>query len=154
MIVETNQGFICANAGIDQSNVSKYQNRVLLLPRNPDQTANQIREEIKGKTGKKIAVIISDTFGRPFRNGQTNVAIGVSGVKPIKSYIGKKDMYGKVLKVTEIAIADEIAGASELVMGKSNNIPAVIIRGFNFTITRNSNFKVLNRRDKLDIFRR
>lgn len=154
MIVETNQGFICANAGIDQSNVSKYQNRVLLLPRNPDQTANQIREEIKGKTGKNIAVIISDTFGRPFRNSQTNVAIGVSGVKPIKSYIGKKDMYGKVLKVTEIAIADEIAGASELVMGKSNNIPAVIIRGFNFTITRKSNIKDLNRREKLDIFRR
>lgn len=154
MIVETNQGFICANAGIDQSNVSKNQDRVLLLPRNPDQTANRIRREIKRKTGKEIAVIISDTFGRPFRNGQTNVAIGVSGVKPIKSYIGKKDMYGNVLKVTEIAIADEIAGASELVMGKSNKIPAVIIRGFNFTIARKSNIKDLNRREKLDMFRR
>lgn len=154
MIVETNQGFICANAGIDQSNVSKNQDRVLLLPRNPDQTASRIRREIKRKTGKEIAVIISDTFGRPFRNGQTNVAIGVSGVKPIKSYIGKKDMYGNVLKVTEIAIADEIAGASELVMGKSNKIPAVIIRGFNFTIARKSNIKDLNRREKLDMFRR
>lgn len=154
MIVETNQGFICANAGIDQSNVSKNQDRVLLLPRNPDQTASRIRREIKRKTGKEIAVIISDTFGRPFRNGQTNVAIGVSGVKPIKSYIGKKDMYGNVLKVTEIAIADEIAGASELVMGKSNKIPAVIIRGFSFTIARKSNIKDLNRREKLDMFRR
>lgn len=154
MIVETNQGFICANAGIDQSNVSKNQDRVLLLPRNPDQTASRIRREIKRKTGKEIAVIISDTFGRPFRNGQTNVAIGVSGVKPIKSYIGKKDMYGNVLKVTEIAIADEIAGASELVMGKSNKIPAVIIRGFNFTIARKSNIKDLNRREKLDMFRK
>lgn len=154
MIVETNQGFICANAGIDQSNVSKNQDRVLLLPRNPDQTASRIRREIKRKTGKEIAVIISDTFGRPFRNGQTNVAIGVSGVKPIKSYIGKKDMYGNVLKITEIAIADEIAGASELVMGKSNKIPAVIIRGFNFTIARKSNIKDLNRREKLDMFRR
>ncbi|MGE5782386.1 MAG: coenzyme F420-0:L-glutamate ligase [Nitrososphaerales archaeon] len=154
MIVETKQGFICANAGIDQSNVSKNQDRVLLLPRNPDQTASRIRREIKRKTGKEIAVIISDTFGRPFRNGQTNVAIGVSGVKPIKSYIGKKDMYGNVLKVTEIAIADEIAGASELVMGKSNKIPAVIIRGFNFTIARKSNIKDLNRREKLDMFRR
>jgi len=154
IIVETNQGFICANAGIDQSNVSKNQDRVLLLPRNPDQTACQMREEIKRKTGKEIAVIISDTFGRPFRNGQTNVAIGVSGVKPIKSYIGKKDMYGNVLKVTEIAIADEIAGASELVMGKSNRIPAVIIRGFNFTIARKSNIKDLNRTKKLDMFRR
>lgn len=154
MIVETNQGFICANAGIDQSNVSKNQDRVLLLPRNPDQTASRIRREIKRKTGKEIAVIISDTFGRPFRNGQTNVAIGVSGVKPIKSYIGKKDMYGNVLKVTEIAIADEIAGASELVMGKSNKIPVVIIRGFNFTIARKSNIKDLNRREKLDMFRR
>lgn len=154
MIVETNQGFICANAGIDQSNVSKNQDRVLLLPRNPDQTASRIRREIKRKTGKEIAVIISDTFGRPFRKGQTNVAIGVSGVRPIKSYIGKKDMYGNVLKVTEIAIADEIAGASELVMGKSNKIPAVIIRGFNFTIARKSNIKDLNRREKLDMFRR
>lgn len=154
MIVETNQGFICANAGIDQSNVSKNQDRVLLLPRNPDQTASRIRREIKRKTGKEIAVIISDTFGRPFRNGQTNVAIGVSGVKPIKSYIGKKDMYGNVLKVTEIAIADEIAGASELVMGKSNKIPAVIIRGFNFTIARKSNIRDLNRREKLDMFRK
>lgn len=154
MIVETNQGFICANAGIDQSNVSKNQDRVLLLPRNPDQTASRIRREIKRKTGKEIAVIISDTFGRPFRNGQTNVAIGVSGVKPIKSYIGKKDMYGNVLKVTEIAIADEIAGASELVMGKSNKIPVVIIRGFNFTIARKSNIKDLNRREKLDMFRK
>lgn len=154
MIVETNQGFICANAGIDQSNVSKNQDRVLLLPRNPDQTASRIRREIKRKTGKEIAVIISDTFGRPFRNGQTNVAIGVSGVKPIKSYIGKKDMYGNVLKITEIAIADEIAGASELVMGKSNKIPAVIIRGFNFTIARKSNIKDLNRREKLDMFRK
>lgn len=154
MIVETKQGFICANAGIDQSNVSKNQDRVLLLPRNPDQTASRIRREIKRKTGKEIAVIISDTFGRPFRNGQTNVAIGVSGVKPIKSYIGKKDMYGNVLKVTEIAIADEIAGASELVMGKSNKIPAVIIRGFNFTIARKSNIKDLNRREKLDMFRK
>jgi coenzyme F420-0:L-glutamate ligase/coenzyme F420-1:gamma-L-glutamate ligase len=153
MIVETNQGFICANAGIDQSNVSKNQDKVLLLPRNPDQTASRIRREIKRKTGKEIAVIISDTFGRPFRNGQTNVAIGVSGVKPIKSYIGKKDMYGNVLKVTEIAIADEIAGASELVMGKSNKIPAVIIRGFNFTIARKSNIKDLNRSEKLDMFR-
>lgn len=154
MIVETNQGFICANAGIDQSNVSKNQDRVLLLPRNPDQTASRIRREIKRKTGKEIAVIISDTFGRPFRNGQTNVAIGVSGVKPIKSYIGKKDMYGNVLKVTEIAIADEIAGASELVMGKSNKIPVVIIRGFNFTIARKSNIRDLNRREKLDMFRK
>ena len=154
MIVETNQGFICANAGIDQSNVSKNKDRVLLLPRNPDQTASRIRREIKRKTGREIAVIISDTFGRPFRNGQTNVAIGVSGLKPIKSYIGKKDMYGNVLKVTEIAIADEIAGASELVMGKCNKIPAVIIRGFNFTITRKSNIKDLNRREKLDMFRR
>jgi len=153
MIVETNQGFICANAGIDQSNVSKNQDKVLLLPRNPDQTASRIRREIKRKTGKEIAVIISDTFGRPFRNGQTNVAIGVSGVKPIKSYIGKKDMYGNVLKVTEIAIADEIAGASELVMGKSNKIPAVIIRGFNFTIAGKSNIKDLNRSEKLDMFR-
>lgn len=154
MIVETKQGFICANAGIDQSNVSKNQDRVLLLPRNPDQTASRIRREIKRKTGKEIAVIISDTFGRPFRNGQTNVAIGVSGVKPIKSYIGKKDMYGNVLKVTEIAIADEIAGASELVMGKSNKIPVVIIRGFNFTIARKSNIRDLNRREKLDMFRK
>lgn len=153
IIVETNQGYICANAGIDRSNVSDDSETVLLLPENPDKSAHKIRTEIKKKTGKKIAVIISDTFGRPFRNGQTNVAIGISGIKPIKSYIGKRDMYRKILLVTEIAIADELAGASELVMGKSDYIPFAIVRGLNFSLTNRSTSKELNRNEKFDVFR-
>ena len=92
----------------------------VLLPENPDLSANSIRLKIKAKTNKDVAIIISDTFGRPFRNGQVNMAIGVSGMDPIKNYIGKKDMYGNILRVTKIAVADEIASAAEIVMGKSN----------------------------------
>src|SRR5680860_580062 len=92
IITETLHGFICANAGIDQSNVSKNKNRVLLLPKDPDKSADSIRKEIYEKTRKNIAVLISDTFGRPFRIGQTNVAIGIAGINPLKNYIGKRDM--------------------------------------------------------------
>lgn len=153
IIAETKQGFICANSGIDRSNVSKDGDIVLLLPKNPDKSAEKIRQEIKKKTGKKIAVIISDTFGRPFRNGQTNVAIGISGIKPIKSYIGEIDMYGHRLRVTEIAIADEMAGAAELVMRKSDYTPFSIIRGFGFSISKKSNSQELKREKKFDMFR-
>ena len=153
IIAETKQGFICANAGVDRSNVCKDGNIVLLLPKNPDKSAEKIRQEIEKKIGKKVAVIVSDTFGRPFRNGQTNVAIGISGIKPIKSYVGKIDMYGHPLRVTEIAIADELAGASELVMGKSDYTPFSIIRGFSFSISKKSNGEELKRKKKFDKFR-
>ena len=120
IIVETNHGFVCANAGIDESNVQD--GYATLLPEDPDRSANLLKEKIEQKTGKNIAVIISDTFGRPFRLGQTDVAIGVAGIEPILDYSGKPDTFGKIMQVTAIAIADEICSATELVMGKVETV--------------------------------
>ncbi|MGH9972970.1 MAG: coenzyme F420-0:L-glutamate ligase [Nitrososphaeraceae archaeon] len=152
IITETKHGFVCANAGIDTSNVGKLSDHVLLLPDDPDESARNIRNDLNAKTGVNVGIIISDTFGRPFRKGQVNIAIGVAGIDPIKSYIGKSDMYGKILKVTEIAIADEITSAAELVMGKSSRVPVSIVRGYNFSFNDSSISKVT--RSKIeDLFR-
>ncbi|MDF2736813.1 MAG: F420-0:gamma-glutamyl ligase [Nitrososphaeraceae archaeon] len=153
IIAETHHGFICANAGIDQSNVSNKKDQVLLLPINPDKSAELIRKEIYEKIRKKVAVVITDTFGRPFRMGQTNVAIGIAGINPLKNYKGKQDMFGKTLRVTEIAIVDEIAGAAELVMGKTEGIPIAIVRNVKYSKRNNSITKII-RKEKNDIFRR
>jgi coenzyme F420-0:L-glutamate ligase / coenzyme F420-1:gamma-L-glutamate ligase len=134
LIVETKHGFICANAGIDQSNVSGDSQKALLLPENPDLSARNLSRSIHNMAKKKVAVIIADTFGRPFRTGQTNVAIGIAGIPPLKSYIGMDDEFGKKLLVTEIAVADELAAAAELVMGKTLKNPVVIIRGYDYEI--------------------
>ena len=151
IITETKHGFVCANSGIDTSNVEKS-NHVVLLPVDPDKSAREIRNYIKSRTKTNVAVIISDTFGRPFRKGQVNVAIGVAGIDPIKSYMGKSDMYGNILRVTEIAIADEIASAAELVMGKSLRVPVTIVRGYDFSSSDASISKV-TRAKKDDLFR-
>jgi coenzyme F420-0:L-glutamate ligase / coenzyme F420-1:gamma-L-glutamate ligase len=152
IITETKHGFVCANAGIDTSNVGKLSNHVLLLPDDPDESARNIRNDLNANTGVNVGIIISDTFGRPFRKGQVNIAIGVAGIDPIKSYIGKRDMYGKILRVTEIAIADEITSAAELVMGKSSRVPVSIVRGYNFSFNDSSISKV-TRSKKDDLFR-
>lgn len=157
LIVQTKQGFICANAGIDQSNVSKDPRFVLMLPENPDRSARKLREDIFEITKKNVSVIISDTFGRPFRNGQTNVAIGISGINPIKSYIGTPDQNGRVLKVTEIAIADEIASAAELVMGKTLQVPVAIVRGYDYEFVKSDiekkiEISILIRNENDDLF--
>lgn len=152
IITETLHGFICANSGIDQSNVSKSKNRVLLLPRDPDKSADTIRKEIYKKTKKNIAVLITDTFGRPFRMGQTNIAIGIAGITALKNYKGKRDMFGKIMKVTEIAIVDEIAGAAELVMGKTKGIPIAIVRNVTYSKSNSSITKIIRKENK-DIFR-
>lgn len=151
IITETHHGFVCANAGVDQSNVENES--ALLLPKDPDRSARTLRTELKTRYGVNIAVIITDTFGRPFRLGQTNVAIGVSGISPIKSYVGSKDMFGKTLKVTEIAVADEIASAAELVMGKLEGIPFAIIRGYHYIHSPKSSAKALLRPKQDDLFR-
>ena len=130
IIVETNNGLICANAGVDESNVKE--GYATLLPKNSDESAQNIRNNIKEKTNKKVAVIISDTFGRPFRMGQTNCAIGISGLNPLLDYEGTKDTFGRILRVTEIAIADELSCAAELVMGKILKCPVAIIHGYQF----------------------
>ncbi len=133
VIAKTKHGFICANAGIDKSNIEE--GSALLLPEDPDKTSRVIRKKIEHKTGKKISVIICDTFGRAWRKGQTNVAIGSSGIEPLESYIGEKDTFNNELFATEIAIVDELAGAAELVMKKSDNIPIVIIKGVKYNIS-------------------
>jgi coenzyme F420-0:L-glutamate ligase/coenzyme F420-1:gamma-L-glutamate ligase len=154
IISETKHGFVCANAGIDQSNVSGPENdEVLLLPVDPDLSARRIKHVIEQALGRHIAVIITDTFGRPFRVGQTNVAIGTCGMNSIKSYIGRRDMYGNILRITEIAVADEIASAAELVMGKINRVPVVIVRGYEFSSTPVGNARSLVRESGLDLFR-
>ena len=112
IISETKHGFVCANAGVDTSNVDEDENMVTLLPLDPNGTANMMREEIKQRERREVGIVITDTFGRPFREGQINIAIGISGVEPIISDIGENDMFGKSLRITEIAVADEIASAA------------------------------------------
>ena len=130
IIARTKHGFICANGGIDKSNIKK--GSFLLLPEDPDKTSRDLKKKIEYITKKKVSVIISDTFGTAWRKGQTNVAIGSSGIEPLESYIGKKDAFDNELFATEIAIIDELAGAAELVMKKSDNIPVAIIRGVDY----------------------
>lgn len=151
VVSETKGGLVCANAGVDQSNVEG--DAALLLPVDPDRSASRLRDAVRKKTGKEIAVVIMDTFGRPFREGQVNVAIGVAGMSPIKSYIGSRDMYGRKLRVSEIAVADEIASAAELVMGKSEGTPAAIMRGYKYEKAAKSSAKLLQRSRKQDLFR-
>lgn len=150
LIVETNHGFICANAGIDESNIQK--GYATLLPVNSDISAQKIREKIFKQSGKNVAVIISDTFGRPFRMGQTNHAIGISGLNPILDYEGTMDSFNKILRVTAIAIADELSSASELVMGKSLKCPFALIRDYTFEIKEHTVDELLRPEDE-DLFR-
>lgn len=128
IICETRHGLICANAGVDASNVAKE--TVCLLPRDPDASAARIRAGLRERTGANVAVIISDSFGRPWRNGIINIAIGVAGMLPLADYRGQTDPAGYDLRVTIIAVADELAGAAELVMGKIDQVPVAVIRGF------------------------
>ena len=150
IIVETKHGFICANAGIDESNVED--GYATLLPKNSDTSAQKIRSKILEKTGKKVAVIISDTFGRPFRMGQTDHAIGVSGINSILHYEGTPDTFGKTLRVTATAIADELCSAAELVMGKTKKRPVAIIKNFEFDETDGSVDSLLRSKEE-DLFR-
>jgi coenzyme F420-0:L-glutamate ligase/coenzyme F420-1:gamma-L-glutamate ligase len=151
IVTETWHGLVCANSGVDQSNLAD-ENAAVLLPKNPDDTARKLRSSFK-QAGMDVAVVITDTFGRPFREGQTNVAIGVAGIRPIRNYIGKKDMFGKKLHVTEIAVADEIASAAELVMNKSDGVPVAIIRGYAYEKDEKASSKRLMRGKKTDLFR-
>jgi coenzyme F420-0:L-glutamate ligase/coenzyme F420-1:gamma-L-glutamate ligase len=134
IIAETRHGYVCANAGVDASNVEA--NHVVLLPLDPDLSARRIRARLEHLTGFQPAVIISDTFGRPWRLGQTNVAIGVAGMEPFMDYRGDLDHTDRELVATRICIADELAGAAEMVMGKSSRIPVAIVRGAEVTMGR------------------
>lgn len=149
IIARTKHGFICANAGIDKSNIE--QGYALLLPEDPDKTAYKIRKQIFARNSINVAVIISDTFGRAWRKGQTNVAIGCSGIEPMVSYIGTTDSFGNDLMATEIAIVDELASASELVMNKIDEIPIAIIRGYSYE-NSDKGIKEIIRADDEDFF--
>ncbi len=126
-ITKTRHGFICANAGVDRSNAGP--GRAILLPVDPDASAHRIRIRLERATGTRIAVIISDTFGRPWRRGLTDVAIGVSGMEALVDLRGTTDTFGRTLDVTEVAVVDEVAAAADLVMGKAEGIPAAVVRG-------------------------
>ncbi len=129
VISETKHGFVCANAGVDRSNVAA--DRAAVLPDDPDRSAWRIRNGIRAKAGVDVGVIVSDTFGRPWRRGVTDVAIGSAGVRPILDLRGTSDASGRELQVTEVAIVDELAAAADVVMGKAENIPVAVIRGVN-----------------------
>lgn len=129
LLVEDKRGLICINAGIDKSNVEGRGN-FALLPEDPDGSAMKTRLEIKRLTGKDVAVIICDTYSRPFRRGQVNFAIGIAGINPFKDYRGKKDLFGQILKVKNVAVVDEIAAAAELLMGQAREkMPVIIFKG-------------------------
>ena len=129
LISETRHGFVCANAGVDRSNAGAP-DTVVLLPVDPDASAARLRDAFRSVAGATVAVVVTDTFGRAWREGHTNVAIGIAGLPALKRYVGQHDPEGYELRVTEIAIADEIAGAAELVMGKLDRCPAALVRGF------------------------
>ncbi len=151
LISETRHGFVCANAGVDASNVGGH-DVLCLLPPDPDASAERIRAALRERLGVEVAVIISDTFGRPWRESLTNVAIGVAGMAPIRDYVGLTDAHGYELRVTTLADADELAGAAELVMGKIAAVPAAIVRGFVYTPAEGS-ARQLVRAPERDLFR-
>jgi coenzyme F420-0:L-glutamate ligase/coenzyme F420-1:gamma-L-glutamate ligase len=129
LIVETKQGYVCANAGVDHSNVPG-EDSVTLLPEDADRSAAELRERLRSLTGMEMAVVIADTFGRPWRVGIENVALGLAGVPALVDYRGQPDDWGKELHATVVAVADELAAAGELVMGKTARVPAAIVRGY------------------------
>jgi len=128
LITETRHGFVCANAGVDASNVGR--GLVTLLPEDPDRSAGEIRAGLRERAGLEVAVVISDTFGRPWREGHTNVAVGIAGMEAFVDYVGQVDPHGYDLRVSTLAVADELAGAAELVMGKLSGVPVAIVRGY------------------------
>lgn len=130
VITETHHGFICANAGVDRSNMPR--GFLALLPRDPDRSAQKLRTKIRRAAGAEIAVVITDTFGRPWRKGLTDVAIGVAGMPALVDYRGTTDTFGRALTVTEVALVDEVAAAADLVMGKAKGVPLAVVRGLEY----------------------
>ena len=150
IISETRHGFVCANAGVDASNAAE--GTAVLLPKDPEMSARLIREALEAAFGLKLAVIISDTFGRPWREGLVNIALAVSGIAPLLDYRGRFDSHGNLLKVTVLAVADELASAAELVMGKTIGVPVAIVRGFDYE-AREPNAREMIRPPHQDLFR-
>ena len=152
IMTETRHGFVCANSGVDLSNVSS--GWAALLPLDPDRSARWIRDSIRARTGLSLGVLVSDTFGRPWRNGVTDVAIGTAGVAAVVDLRGTSDALGRELAVTEVCVADEIASAAELVMGKALGVPVAIVRGVDPSWLRESSVKAeIVRPYQEDLFR-
>lgn len=149
LIVETHHGFVCANAGVDESNVAR--GHAALLPANPDYSARELRHQLEAKTGRSLAVIISDTFGRPFREGQTDCAIGLSGIIPIRDHRGTCDSTGRQLRVSQTAIVDEVCAAAELVKGKAEGCPVSVVRNLEYDTSEDTIGRLLRRRSD-DLF--
>jgi coenzyme F420-0:L-glutamate ligase/coenzyme F420-1:gamma-L-glutamate ligase len=152
LIVETRHGFVCANAGIDHSNV-EADDTVVLLPEDPDASAGRLRAQLRDLTGRHVGVIVSDTFGRPWRMGIANVALGVAGVAAVIDHRGRLDDFGRELTATVIAVADEMAATAELVMGKTGRVPAVVLRGWAAAEAAPGRGRDLVRPADLDLFR-
>jgi coenzyme F420-0:L-glutamate ligase/coenzyme F420-1:gamma-L-glutamate ligase len=151
LITETHHGLICANAGVDESNVAGGRT-VTLLPIDPDASARALQSALRERAGVDVAVIISDSFGRPWREGQVNIAIGVAGIAPLTDYAGQQDRYGYTMQASILAVADELASAAELVMGKIDAVPVAIVRGYAYTPTEAS-ARALIRAPEKDLFR-
>lgn len=152
LITETHHGLVCANSGVDESNVAGGR-VVCLLPEDPDASAARLRSALRVATGLAVAVIISDTFGRPWREGQVNVAIGCAGIAPLTDFAGIDDPYGYTMQATLIAVADELASAAELVMGKIDRVPAAIVRGYPYVPSEEATARRLQRDPRADLFR-
>ena len=151
LITETKHGFICANSGVDLSNVER--GYAALLPIDSDRSARRVRDIVRARLGCTVGVIVSDTFGRPWRKGLTDVAIGVAGIAGVVDLRGAPDALGRVMQVTEVAVADEIASAAELVMGKSSGVPVGVVRGLDRSWLRDASVAELIRPPQEDLFR-
>lgn len=151
IITETEHGFVCANSGVDLSNVERGQ--AALLPKDSDRSARRIRAVVRAQLGVDVGVIVSDTFGRAWRKGLTDVAIGVAGIAAVVDLRGTPDALGRVMQVTEVAVADELASAAELVMGKSSGVPVAVVRGADPSWFRESSVRELVRPPQEDLFR-
>ena len=151
IITETKHGFVCANSGIDLSNVER--GYAALLPLDSDRSARRIRDIVRVKLGVTVGVIVSDTFGRPWRKGLTDVAIGVAGIAAVVDLRGTEDALGRMMQVTEVCVADELASTGELVMGKSNGVPVAVIRGADPSWFRDSSMDEIVRPPSEDLFR-
>ena len=151
LITETRHGFVCANSGVDESS-SGAAGRAVILPADPDASARRLRARF-AELGADVAVIVSDTFGRPWRDGQTDVAVGLAGIAPMTSYIGEEDPHGHLFRVQQLCIADELAAAAELVKGNLSRVPAAVIRGFAWEHDDSATARSLIRAPEHDLFR-
>ena len=153
MLVTTRAGHTCVNAGVDESNIEE--GFLLYPPENPDLSAKRLGKRLEELSGKKLSVIVTDTNGRAFKIGQTGVAIGIYKIKPIKHWIGEKDLFGKALEITEEAVADELAGAANILMGEgAGGIPTVVIRGLDYYCEDEISIKEIYRPEEQDIIKK